>query len=128
MSSDPSTDEFTDIMRAAGFEVEDESSETTTEEYNYVGAVLTYETDNGLPVTVRVEYPEGFGMDAARAIVASASADAVKILLAYNLAEGDGSVHGYMDANGIDSAKYLEDASALDHPTLDDANAFFDLN
>lgn len=131
MSSD-APDEFTRMMQDAGFEVKDVTdAEQVEETFEYTGLSISYKTDNDLPVTVRVEFPVDHGMDAARALVVSGMADSIQTVLAGIATMGDASVHGYFDANGIDSAKYIEDAfGAADEepPPLSNADGFFDLD
>lgn len=132
MSSDADPigdDDFADFLRGAGIEVTDTGT-TTEEVFEYTSLTIPYETDNGLPVSVRVSFPVDYGMDAARALVVSGKANTIRALLAGAAAIGDASVHGYFDANGIDAAKYVEDASEeLGNlaPPLSDADEFFTL-
>lgn len=130
MSSEP-TDEFTQMMRDAGFEVtEVEGAETVDETVDYTYVVISYETADGYPVTVRAEFPVGHAMDAARALVLSATADSIKQLVAGAAMYDDASAHAYLDSNGIDAAKYIEDTfkdADETAPPLSDADEFFTL-
>lgn len=126
MSSDP----FLDMMEAAGFEVKD-SGEIEDVTVEYTGVTITYYTEANLPVTVRIEFPVGQAMDAARAAVLAGSADGIRNLLAGALLQDDESVSGYLDANGIDATAYVEEAFAEtgpEAPPLSDADAFFTLD
>lgn len=125
-------DKFTQIMRENGFEVTDadEASEITETVTPYTGLSITFATDDGFPVTVRVEFPVDHAMDAARALVLTGGAQNIKQVLAGAATFNDASVHGYLDANGIDAAAYIEDAfdGATDEaPPLSDADEFFTL-
>lgn len=132
MSSDAEPigdDDFADFLRGAGFEVP-EGGEVTEQVFEYTSLTIPYRTDDGLPVNVRVEFPVDYAMDAARALVVSGNAQTARSLLAGAAALGDASVHGYLDANGIDSAKYVEDAAREipdEVPPLSDADEFFTL-
>lgn len=120
-------DDFADFLRGAGIDVVDEG-EITEEVFEYTSLTIPYETDTGLPVSVRVTFPVDSAMDAARALVVSGSAKTIHALLAGAAALGDSSVHGYFDANGIDGVKYVEDAAEElgdTSPPLSDADEFF---
>lgn len=128
MSSD-APDEFAEMMVAAGFK-EVDTGTVTEEIVEYVGLTMTYDGDHGLPVRVRIEFPEGSAMDGARALVLSARADSIQSVLAGAAALGDASVFGYLDANGIDAAEYAREASTFfpdGPPSLDEADDFFTL-
>lgn len=130
MSSEPiADDDFAAFLKNAGIDVVD-SGEITEEVYEYTSLTISYATEDGLPITVRVEFPDGQAMDAARALVLSGSAKGIQSLLAGAASLGDASVHGYLDSNGIDTAAYVEDASknlGPEAPPLSDADAFFTL-
>lgn len=129
MSSEP-VDEFTSIMEAAGFTVKDSGAIDDTEVIEYTGVTVSYAAEDGYPISVRVEYPVGRAMDAARALVLAGRADAIKALLAGAASFDDASVHGYFDANGINAAKYIEDTFeevGSEAPPLSDADEFFTL-
>jgi hypothetical protein len=127
---EPTVDQFTQMMRDNGFEVTELGDELVEETIEYTGLAITYHTDEGYPVTIRAEFPEGHGMDAARALVLSGNANGIKTVLAGGAAIGDASIHGYLDANGIDAATYIEDTAAdlgEEAPPLSDADGFFTL-
>lgn len=127
MSSDPTEDDFIALLKANGFDAEDV---TEPVDVDYTGASLDFPNEDGLPITVRVEFPVGHAMDAARALVLAGSADYVPFFLAGALASDDASVHGYMDANGIDTAAYVEATfkRADSAPDLSEADEFFNLD
>lgn len=127
---EPTVDQFTQMMRDNGFEVTELGDELIEETIEYTGLSITYQTDDGFPVTIRAEFPEGHAMDAARALVLTGSANGIKSVLAGAAALGDASVHGYLDANHIDASDYIEDAIAdvgSEAPPLSDADDFFTL-
>lgn len=130
MSSDPepTVDEFTQFMTDAGFKVTDLGETTVDETFEYTGVGISYFTEDGLPISVRIEYPIGRAMDAARAAVLTGSADNVKVFLAGAADQGDASVQGYLEANGIDVEQYVEqafDEAGPEAPPLGDADGFF---
>lgn len=127
---EPTIDQFTQMMRDNGFEVTELGDELIEETIEYTGLSITYQTDDGFPVTIRAEFPEGHAMDAARALVLTGSANGIKSVLAGAAALGDASVHGYLDANHIGASDYIEDAIAdvgSEAPPLSDADGFFTL-
>lgn len=131
MSSE-TDDEFTRMMGDLGFEVNEvEGGGITDEVTEYTYVEISYQTEDGFPISVRAEFPVGHAMDAARAFVLSATADSIKQLIAGAAMFGDASAHGYLDSNGIDAAKYAEDVfkdTPDEAPPLSDADSFFDLN
>lgn len=127
---EPTVDQFTQMMRDNGFEVTELGDELIEETIEYTGLSITYQTDDGFPVTIRAEFPEGHAMDAARALVLTGSVNGIKSVLAGAAALGDASVHGYLEANGIDASDYIEDTIAdvgSEAPPLSDADGFFTL-
>lgn len=129
MSSD-TDDEFTRMMEDLGFTVEETTATTVDETVDYTYVAISYTSEDGYPITVRAEYPAGHAMDAARAFVLSATADSIKQLIAGAAMHDDASAHGYLDANGIDVARYIESTfkDAPDEaPPLSDADEFFTL-
>lgn len=127
---EPTVDQFTQMMRDNGFTVTELGDEIVDETFEYTGLSITYQSDEGFPITIRAEFPDGHAMDAARALVLTGSANGIKSVLAGAAALGDASVHGYLEANGIDPATYIEDAIAdvgSEAPPLSDADGFFAL-
>jgi hypothetical protein len=129
VSSESTDDEFLTMMEEAGFTVTDSGTvEDITIEYT--GVTVTYYTEQGYPVSLRIEFPVGQAMDAARAAVLSGTAANVNNLLAGAVLMGDASVFGYLEANGIDPATFSEDVfrdAPTEAPPLSDADEFFTL-
>ena len=126
--SEPTVDEFTQFMTDAGFEVTDLGGETVDETHEYTGVGVSFLTEDNFPISVRIEFPVGRAMDAARAAVLMGMADNVKVFLAGAADQGDASVHGYLESNGIDVEKYVEqafDEAGPEAPPLSDADGFF---
>lgn len=128
MSSDPE-DDFVALLKANGIDVE--VTENKAEEIEYTGASLDFPNEDGYPITIRVEFPVGHAMDAARALVLAGSAEYVPYFLAGALTADDASVHGYVDANGIDAAAFIKTQFAkadAGPPDLSEADEFFNLD